>query len=131
MKIHHIGYCVRDIIKSKSELEKIGFISFCPPCKDDDRKVNIQFMKNDEIVIELVSPTGEEKSPIDGILEKIGDTVYHICYETKNISNEIEKLKKDKYVVVTKPEQAAAINGNNVAFLYKKNVGLIELVEIK
>lgn len=131
MKVHHIGYCVRNINKSKYELEKMGFIPYEQTYKDGNRKIYIQFMKNGETIIELVSPTGEGKSPVDGILGKIGDTVYHICYETNNIYAEIDRLKAEKYIVVAMPEQAVAIANNKVVFLFKKNVGLIELVEIK
>jgi methylmalonyl-CoA/ethylmalonyl-CoA epimerase len=131
MKIHHIGYCVNNIDKSILEFEKIGYERFDSKFNDIDRKIYIQFMKNGNMLVELVSPTNEGESSIDGILKKIGDTAYHICYEVEDINDEIEKLKQEKYILINQPQGAIAINSYEVAFLYKRNVGLIELVEIK
>lgn len=131
MKIHHIGYCVHNIDKAILEFEKIGYQKFETKYIDNDRKIYIQFMKNNETMVELVNPTNEGESPVDGILKKIGDSAYHICYETNNINEEIEKLKIDKYILISSPKTAVAINNCEVAFLYKRNVGLIEIVEIK
>lgn len=131
MKIHHIGYCVSDIDKSAAEFKKIGYTVYGPKYEDSCRKIYIQFMKNGETLIELVSPLGTGGSPVDGILQKVGSTPYHICYETSDIEDEIARLRQLKYVPVTGPEAAAAIDGNKVAFMFKRNVGLIELVEFK
>ena len=60
MKIHHIGYAVRDIEKSIFEFESIGFEKVGESLDDIQRNVKIQLMKNDTSLIELVSPLNEE-----------------------------------------------------------------------
>lgn len=54
---------------------------------------------------------------------------YHICYEVENIEEAILELKKQKFILVQKPQVAVAMNNKKVCFLFNKNTGLIELVE--
>ena len=63
------------------------------------------------------------------ILDKIGNTPYHFCYETKDIENTITELKKQRYMVVEKPSEAIALHNQFVAFLYHPKYGLLELLE--
>lgn len=78
--------------------------------------------------IELIEPV-DEKSPVYKILQKSGVTPYHICYEVENIQREIDRLKKEKFLPISKPVRAIAMNNKLICFLFNKNIGLIELVE--
>lgn len=83
--------------------------------------------------IELIEAYNKEKpSPVDNYLRKQKDMAvpYHLCYEASDIEGKIQELQKEKFILVGKPQEAPAINGANVAFLYKRTVGLIELVEV-
>ncbi|ENK0555897.1 VOC family protein [Clostridium sporogenes] len=128
MKISHIGYAVKDIDIAVDEFKKLGFKKIKEKIVDKKRNVIIQFMDNKSCCIELIAPLDEE-SPVKNILKKLGDTPYHICYETNNIVEKIDELKRDKYFLIEHPSNAIAMEGNQVAFLYKKNVGIIELVQ--
>lgn len=131
MKVHHIGYAVKDIDKAIQSFMKIGYV-VGNKTNDILRKVVIAFARNDDTIIEIIAPL-DSGSPIDNILEKNGAMPYHICYEVNNIEDACKNLKKEGWVVLRKPLPAPAISseGNaKVAFLYDKNVGLIELVEI-
>ena len=79
-------------------------------------------------MVELLAPV-DETSPVNKTLEKMGVTPYHTCYIVENIDDAIAALRKMRYVQVSKPAVAVAIQGSKVAFLFNKNVGLIELVE--
>lgn len=132
MKIHHIGYAVHNI---DDAIESFIVIGYELVSKTDDtlRKVVIAFVKNGDIVIELISPSDID-SPIDNILEKNGPSPYHICYEVPNIDDACKMLRKEGWVIIRKPALAPAINlegSAKVVFLYEKNMGLIELVEIR
>lgn len=129
MKIHHIGYSVKNINQSINGFKKLGYNLEGELIKDINRKVCIQFLILNEYRIELVAPLAKE-SPLDNILRKNGEGPYHICYETDNIDNAINKLVNEKYILVENKSKAVAINCQNVAFLFKKGIGLIELVEI-
>ncbi|SHJ67063.1 VOC family protein [Paramaledivibacter caminithermalis] len=129
MKIHHIGYAVKDIDFSINQFKKIGYKMHKDKVIDDNRKVIIQFMKNNSYMIELISPLDKD-SPINNIIKKVGSGPYHICYETNDIEKEIDILLKDKYILIEKPSKAIAIENRIVAFLFNKDIGIIELVEI-
>ncbi|WP_370038172.1 VOC family protein [Petrotoga sp. Shatin.DS.tank11.9.2.9.3] len=55
-------------------------------------------------------------SPIDNILKNRGSTPYHICYESKDILKDIEMLKSEGFVLISKLSEAPAINQKNFAF---------------
>lgn len=131
-KIDHIGYAVSDIQKSAKEYWLIGFVPEQSAVFDESRSVNIAFVKNaiDGTRIELIEPVGE-KSPAAGALRKNTNlaTPYHICYKVWNILWEVNVLKSLGFLVTAKPAGAVAMQNKSVAFLLKKDIGLIELVE--
>lgn len=127
MKIHHIGYAVKNMEKAKGIFETLGY-HFDRTVKDVDRKLYILFGEKDGMLIELLCPM-ENGSPIDDLLKKNGATPYHICYETEDIEKEIERLKTIHFKLVVPPKEACAIQGRKVAFLMNLSVGIIELVE--
>ena len=130
MEIDQIGYAVEDMDAAVSAFkylfEDIGKIVF-----DHTRNLKICFCENGNTRVELLSPLDKTKySPIDKILKKNHNIPYHICYKTKCIELEIEKLVNEyNYILVLKPEKAIACNNKKVAFLYSQYIGLIELIE--
>lgn len=78
--------------------------------------------------MELISPK-DDTSPVCKNLQKNGVSPYHICYEVENLEGIMAELKKEKFLVVSRPVPAVAMGNRRVCFLYSKNVGLIELVE--
>ena len=128
IKVHHIGYAVKDISKSFEMFLNLGYKVEKPIIEDKKRKVKIAFVKNNGYLIELISPLHND-SPIKNYLDKIGNTPYHICYETDEIDITIAGLRKQRYFVIEKPSEAVALDNQRVAFLYHPNYGLVELLE--
>ena len=130
MKIHHIGYLVKKLEKAQKQFETLGFMPMGENVYDEIRGIDILFMKNGDVVIELVCPV-DEQSQVSGLVKRLGNSPYHICYETEDIERAVEELSGSGYVVVNPPKVAPAIDGRRVAFLMSASVGLIELVEIQ
>ncbi|WP_371372065.1 VOC family protein [Sporomusa aerivorans] len=128
MRMHHIGYAVTDIAKSIVEFNKLGFDVESEVFQDIDRKVALCFMRNGTNRIELVSPISND-SPVKNVLNKVGNTPYHICYISEDIAKDLKELATNKFIVIADIAPAIAFKGKSVAFLFKKDVGLIELVE--
>ena len=129
LRIHHIGYAVKDIDKA---IDKFASLGYAIPEKQEDvsRNVTIVFAEKDGYCVELISPLCSEKpSPVDSILKKNGSTPYHICYEVDNIQEACAVLKKERYLMISDISPAPAINDRNVVFLHNAAVGIIELVE--
>lgn len=129
MKVHHVGYAVKNIEDSMQHFQVLGYKQVSEIVADSIRNVKIVFLQNDTEKIELVAPNGEN-TPVDSVLKKSGPTPYHICYEVGDIEEAITILDK-KWLVIRKPEIAPAINNRKVAFLLNNKIGLIELVESK
>lgn len=127
MKIHHFGYLVADISTSLVGFEKLGYIAD-NIVLDNERNVYICFIRNEAITIELISPANEN-SVVHNMMKRYKNLSYHICYETNNIEETIEKLVRDNYMVISPVAKASAIDNKKVAFLAHADVGMIELVE--
>lgn len=128
MKIHHIGYAVRNIEVSAKKFEKLGYKRYLNIVEDSMRNVFIQFMEKDGYLIELIAPLND-KSHICTVLKKTGSSPYHFCYEVYNIDAEIENLLHTGYILIEKPCEAVAMANRRAAFLYNKDIGILELLE--
>jgi methylmalonyl-CoA/ethylmalonyl-CoA epimerase len=129
MEFHHIGVATGNIKKSIDVFTKLGFMSD-EVIFDEIQNVNICFLrKPGHPDIELVEPVSQ-KSPVWNILEKVGTTPYHFCYYTNDITQDIQNLKKSKFILLVNPVTATALNNNRICFCYNKDFGLIELVEV-
>lgn len=129
MKIHHVGYLVKDIMQSKACFELLGYTQKAPVVYDQIRNIDILFMKNDRTVVELIQSKGDS-STVSNLIKKFGVAPYHICYETDSLEYAIKELRSQKFIVTSSPMQAPALENRKVAFLYNKNMGIIELLEV-
>ena len=141
MKIDHIGYLTHDMEKAIRLFEGLGFTQETNVIVDDKvkregdhplnspRNVRLCFLTNGSYCVELVNPM-DESSAAAGMLKRQGDGPYHICYQTPRLQEKVEEMKGAGWIVVQKPAWAVAFESGGVAFLFKKNVGLIELREV-
>ncbi len=131
MQIDHVGYAVYDIEESIKTFMHLGYVTDSPIYDDEERNVRIVFMKignTGDGRVELIAPLAPN-SPVDSTLAKSGVSPYHICYQTNDINVAISELKAQGFVVIKKKKPAVAFDGKCVAFLFKKEAGMIELVE--
>ena len=130
LKVHHIGIACFSIDESKVFYEQIGYRASVIT-DDPIQDIRICFLEKEGMPrLELLAPI-DEASPVNRILETQGVTPYHICYETDDLDVIAKVLRQEKFVRVSKAVPACAIDNNRVIFLFRKDVGLIELVEVK
>ena len=132
MKLHHIGIVVKNIQDSLGELTQfLSFESTTIPALVPSQKVNVCFLKTNNVYIELIEPA-EENSPLSTFTAK-GGGFHHICFEVNDIHKEVEKMVKNGAKLVVKPVKG--FDDRLIAFLLlnmeNTNCNLIELVEIK
>jgi methylmalonyl-CoA/ethylmalonyl-CoA epimerase len=128
VKIHHIGYLVKNIEKAKAEFSSLGYRAQRPACYDASRDVDICFLRNGEYVVELVSPRSEA-SVAWRLSKRLGDAPYHICYESDDFDADVERFKNRNYTIVSDVAEAIALDRRKVIFLSGRNLGLIEIAE--
>ena len=132
MKLHHIGIVVENIQKSLGELTKyLDFESTTVPSLVGSQKVNICFLKTNNVFLELIEPA-EENSPISNFIKK-GGGFHHLCFEVNNIHLELEKMKKNGVRIIVDVVKGFEERLTAFVMLDMKNTNcnLIELAEKK
>lgn len=128
MTVHHVGYLVKKLERARKAFEGLGYAVEQEVVRDEYRKVDILFLAKDGYRVELVSPYASD-SVVSGILPRVGNSPYHICYEVPDLDAEIERLRDERYVVSAEAAPAPACGGGRVAFMIHPFLGMIELLE--
>lgn len=129
LAFHHIGIACRDITKSSQFYTLMGYEA-SPVTEDPIQHVRVCFLEKDGAPrLELLEPL-DEQSPVARTLATSGVTPYHICYEVADIAAAIEMLRGQRFLLVSGPVAACAMDNKRIAFMFQKNTGLIELVEV-
>jgi methylmalonyl-CoA/ethylmalonyl-CoA epimerase len=132
LKLHHIGIVVQNINESLGEISNfLNFESTSVPTIVGSQKVNICFLKTNNVYIELIEPADPD-SPITDFVKE-GGGFHHLCFEVDDIQQEIDKMIKNGAHLVVAPVKG--FEDRLIAFLMlnmkKTKCNLIELVEAK
>ena len=130
MKLHHIGIVVKNIQKSLGELNQyLNFESTTVPSLVGSQKVNICFLKTNNVFLELIEPA-QENSPISDFVKKKGG-FHHLCFEVDDIHVELERMKKNGARIIV--DVVRGFENRLTAFVMldmkNTNCNLIELAE--
>ena len=127
LKIEHIGIAVKELAISIPLFEKLLNSNCYKTETVDSEQVNTAFFKKGETKIELL-----ESSTADGVIakyiDKKGEGVHHIAFDVADIYAEMERLKKEGFVLLNEHPKDGADN-KLVCFLHPKGTNgvLIEL----
>jgi len=126
-KINHIGIAVTSLeAQIPFYRDVLGFKSLGEE-EVPDQKVKVAMFEVGEVKIELLEPTSED-SPIAKYLEKKGDGIHHIAYETDGIISEIKHIEDSEIQMLDKVAREGA-HDTKIAFLHPKFSGRV-LTEI-
>jgi len=126
-KIEHIGIAVKDLSVSVPLFEKL-LNSACYKTETVlGENVNTAFFRQADTKIELLESTSEE-GVIARFIQKKGEGLHHIAFEVADIVAEMERLKKEGFVLLNEQPKDGADN-KLVCFLHPKETNgvLIEL----
>ena len=128
-KIDHIGIAVKDMAISNVLFEKLLGVPHYKTEEVESEGVLTSFFKSDSNKIELLAATNED-SVIAKFIEKKGEGIHHIAFEVDDIEEEIQRLKKEGFVVLNDVPKKGADN-KLVVFLHPKSTNgvLIELCQ--
>ena len=128
LQFHHIGIACRNIERTRAFYLDMGYQASAVT-DDPIQHVRVCFLDMEGAPrLELLEPL-DEQSPVARTLDTVGVTPYHLCYEVDDMAMAITSLRRQRFLLVSGPVPACAIDGRRVAFLFKKDNGLIELVE--
>ena len=123
---------MKNIQESLGELTKfLNFESTAVPTLVGSQKVNVCFLKTNNVFIELIEPA-EENSPISSFTAN-GGGFHHLCFEVDDITKELNNMKDKGARVIVEPTKG--FEDRLIAFVLlnfkKTNCRLIELAEKK
>ena len=130
-KINHIGIAVSSLDAQIPFYRDILGLESLGTEEVPDQKVRVAMFEVGEVKIELLEPTSPE-SPIVKFLEKKGDGIHHIAYETDGIVSEIRHMEDMDIQMLDKTARDGA-HGTKIAFLHPKSSGrvLTEICQIR
>jgi methylmalonyl-CoA/ethylmalonyl-CoA epimerase len=126
-QINHIGIAVKSLDEHIPFYRDVLKLELAAIDEVKEQKVKVAMFKSGEVMIELLEPTSDD-SPIAKHLEKKGEGIHHIAYETDNIEQQINDLKSQAVRMIDEePRQGA--HETKIAFLHPKSSGRV-LTEI-
>ena len=130
-KISHIGIAVKSLQEQVPFYKDVLKMEYSGEEVVAEQKVKVAMFKIGEVKIELVSPTSPD-SPIAKFIEKKGEGIHHIAYQTDNIEKEIKNIEDHGLRMIDKEPKSGAHN-TKIAFIHPKSSGkvLTELTEYK
>ena len=123
MKIHHIGYVVKNIEKYKKNLVIDKIVK---EVYDEIQQAKLSLIKSENIFIELIEPQNENSFTYN-FLQK-GGGYHHLCYETTK--EETEYFIKEKKMIKVLDWVYAPLLDGNVCFAYNRNKEIVEFVSL-
>ena len=131
LKLEHIGIAVKSLEDSVPLFEKLLKTECYKTEPVASENVNTAFFQKGDTKIELLE-SGSGEGIIKNFIEKRGEGIHHIAFEVKDIYAEMERLKKEGFVLLNEQPKNGADN-KLVCFLHPKttNSVLIELCQDK
>lgn len=131
MKLEHIGIAVKSLGLSDELFTKLlGKESYKKETVEREGVVT-SFYETGESKIELLEASNPE-SPISKFIDKKGEGIHHLAFGVENITEEIERLKKEGFQFISDEPKEGADN-KLVVFLHPKSTNgvLVELCQEK
>ncbi|MFC1867592.1 methylmalonyl-CoA epimerase [Thermodesulfobacteriota bacterium] len=118
-KIDHLGVAVKSIDETSAFFEKALGLS-CEGSEElESQKVKTAFFSIGETHIELLEATSDD-SPVAKFLEKNGEGLHHVAYQTDDIEDQLNSARKAGCRLINETPVSGA-GGKMVAFLHPKS----------
>jgi methylmalonyl-CoA/ethylmalonyl-CoA epimerase len=130
-KVEHIGIAVKDFTQSIPLFESLLNTNCYKQEIVETEQVNTAFFKQGETKIELLQSLTPD-GVIAKFIDKKGEGIHHIAFDVEDIYAEMERLKKEGFVLLNEMPKNGADN-KLVCFLHPKGTNgvLIELCQEK
>jgi methylmalonyl-CoA/ethylmalonyl-CoA epimerase len=131
MKLAHIGIAVRSLTESVPVFENLLGVKASKQEFVEEQKVNVRKFYLENCEIELLESTSPD-SPIAKFLEKKGEGIHHISFETTDIKKELQKAKENNIELINEEPRTGA-DDMLIAFLHPRSTAgiLMELTQKK
>jgi len=125
MKLHHIGYIVKDIEQfEKSLLFEKKIKQLFDPVQNSQMALYSNFSDS---YIELIQPLNEESFTYN-FLQKQGNSYHHLCYEVTDRDELMKVVADQKLIAIKGPLPAILFDNREVWFYFSRNRQIVEFV---
>ena len=119
MKIDHIAIAVNDVEESAKVYQQALGVDSVEFETVESEGVKVAIIHVDNGRIELMQPTNDS-SPIKKFLEKKGQGLHHMAFDTENIEGEVERMEGCGIQFLGKIRPGSA--GTKVTFIHPKSL---------
>jgi methylmalonyl-CoA/ethylmalonyl-CoA epimerase len=131
LTFHHMGLAVKD---DAVALTWLGALGYAPGERVFDPLQNVKVRlctAEGRPTVELVQPGGEGPSPVDQLISRFNEMIYHTCYETADVDATLQAARDLglKVLTLSPPKPAVLFGGRRVSFHRIQGFGVIELLE--
>lgn len=133
LTFNHLGLAVKD---DKAALTMLGAMGYAAGERIHDpiQNVHVRLCFAERFpTVEIVQPgDGPGKSPVDGVISKYNQMIYHTCYETRDLDETLAEYRRLGLQVLTLSQRQPAVlfGGRHVSFHMIQGVGIVELLEL-
>lgn len=129
LRFHHFGLAVQGPEPAFLYLRTLGYREG-RQVFDPLQRVNLAMRHHATMPdVEVIWP-GDEPSPIDRLIKRMGSLIYHTCYECSQPDLAIAALEAVglEVVPVSPPTPAVLFGGREVSFYSISGIGIVELL---
>ena len=119
--INHIGIAVKDLEASIELYRKIFQFEDIHRETVEEQGVSVGSFKVGDVLIELTQPTRPD-SPVGKFIEKKGEGIHHIGFNTDNIEADLQRLKSEGVQLINETPRPGA-HDMLIAFMHPKSTG--------
>ena len=132
LKFHHYGLAVLNDKAALVFLNGLGYDAG-ENIYDPEQDVYVRLCTNADMPAVEIITKGKLKGPLNSILKRSSEMIYHVCYETENLEETLKQIEEKKLRILPVLERKKAIlfNERMISFYYIVGYGLIELLENK
>ena len=120
-KISHLGIAVKDLKAASETYRKLLQSEPSEPEFVAEQKVNVVKFTIGESTIELLEGTSPD-SPISKFIEKRGEGIHHIAYESDDVKSALKRLGDEGFALINKEPRVGSDN-MLIAFVNPKSIG--------
>jgi hypothetical protein len=129
-EFHHFGLATRKEDAALRFLSGAGY-THGTRIYDSEQNAHVRMCSSPNMPeVELVTP-GIGPGPLDSILNRSPEMIYHLCYQTSDLTGVLESFKEKeiRHMCVSPRKPAILFNHRFVSFYHLPGFGLIEILE--
>jgi hypothetical protein len=130
LTFHHLGLAVKQPGSATNFVSSQGYLLGETIFDPEQNVFSMLCTHATEPAIEILWP-GEAKGPIEALTQRRpAGIVYHMCYETKDLTAALAKLEEagNRVVCISPPKTAPLFGNRKVSFYNVIGIGLIEIL---